>query len=313
MRTMLISLTLAAAALAQTPQEPPEATLPIDNLRERLEALQPADPRAYFLLGEEVAQEFRTPAELELARTLLVLAFHLDRDQGGTLAPSAAIALAELQGIGQDRDWLIALAHAMDHRHAAPDWRGASPAETSDLDAYRAAVAVGRVRSGHGRDALELLEDPAVMEIIRRYEPLLSPANRPGSADWLLREARRWPCPECGFERINRAIDASQSGYVKCRVCNGNPGPQISQDELIAQLRFEARMLNGVQRSWAAQVIADAGAPLRDPTPEELAPTLGIDPRKSLWRDGQWIAPERDDERDDAEAPTPPVDEPSEG
>ncbi len=302
MHILLASILSVTITLSQPAHEPAVDTLPIDNLAQRLEALEPSDPMPYFLLGEEVAEEFQSPDELELARTLFVVGFHLDREQGGTLAPSCAIALARLQGIGHDRDWLIALAHALDHRYATPDWRGAAPDQTSDQDAYRAAVAVGRVRSGHGRRALSLLEDPRVMTIIRRYEPLLSPANQPGAADWLIREARRWPCPECGFNRINRAIDPSRGAYVKCRVCNGNPGPEISQEELIAQLRFEARMLNGVQRSWAAQVIADAGAPLRDPLPEELAPTLGIDPRRSLWRDGSWIAPPRDD----AQMPDPP-------
>ncbi len=313
MRTLVTLMLGSLCSLALAAQDSAVDTLPIDNLRERLEALEPTDPVAYFQLGEEVAEEFETPEELELARTLFVLAFHLDRDQAGTIAPSCAIALAQLQGIGQDRDWLLSLTHALDQRYAAPDWRGALPSVGSDHDAYQAAVAVGRVRSGHGREATALLQDPDVMAMILRYEPLLSPANQPGSADWLMREARKWPCPECGFNRVSRAIDASNSGYVKCRVCSGNPGPEITQEELIAQLRFEARMLNGVQRSWAAQVIADAGAPLRDPTPQDLAPILGIDHRKSLWREGNWIAPDRELSPPEPDAPAIPAVEEEEG
>ena len=48
------------------------------------------------------------------------------------------------------------------------------------------------------------------------------------------------------------------------------PGPQLSEEELIAQLRFEAVLLNGIQRSWSAQMVVDLGATLRDPDPEDL-------------------------------------------
>lgn len=297
----LAALPIARAQPADPPAPtesahlPPDQTLPIRDLRARLESLTPDRPIDYFLLAEEVAQEVTNPAELDLARTLHVLAFDLDRGQGGRLSASIALALADLVGIGSDRDWLIALAHAQDHRLAQQDWRRSAPLEASGELAYRAALAVGRVRSGHGREAQELLSDPDVFAVIRRYEPLLSPVGQPGRADWLLREARRWPCPECGFERLSKAEGASETGFVACRVCQGSPGPELSPDDFLATLRFEARMLSGAHRSWAAQVIADAGSPVRDPDPRELPAVLRVDPRKVLWRDGRWVAPEGDD------------------
>lgn len=289
---------------------PPEQTLPIPDIRARLESLSPDRAIDYFLLGEEVAQEVSNPAESELARTLYVLAFDLDRKQGGRLSASIALALADLVGIGSDRDWLIALAHALDHRLTRQDWRRSAPPEASGELAYRAALAVGRVRSGHGNEAQELLSDPDVFAIIKRYEPLLSPVGQPGRADWLLREARRWPCPECGFDRLSKAEGPSETGFVPCRVCQGSPGPQLSLDEFLATLRFEARMLSGAHRSWAAQVIADAGSPVRDPDPGELAGVLAVDPRKTLWRDGRWIAPEGDQPPPEADQPATPAKKP---
>ena len=60
------------------------------------------------------------------------------------------------------------------------------------------------------------------------------------------------------------------------------------KSELANQLRIEAVLLQGTQRSWAAQVLSDAGAPLRDLDPAELPGTYAVDPKKVLGRDGQW-------------------------
>lgn len=300
MRTKLLAiLLLGARVCAQTPAV---ETLPIDDLRERLESLDPSDPMAYFELGEEVAQEFETPEELALARELYTIAFDLDRRLGGRHGASIALALADLVGIGSERDWLLSLAHTLDRRLARPDWHRAATGDASLQNAYLAALAVGRVRAGQGREAQELLSLPEVRSIIRRYGALLSPIAQPAEA-WLDREARRWPCPECHQQRVSKAIDASSGAFVACRVCGGNPGPELSTEEFIATLRFEARMLRGVQRSWSAQVIADGGAPVRDPDPAELSSILGVDTRRTLWRDGRWVAPEG------SEAPAAPAQE----
>ncbi len=300
MRLPILAILLLAARLGA--QTPAVETLPIENLRERLESLDPSDPMAYFELGEEVAQEFQTPEELALARELYAIAFDLDREAGGRHGASIALALADLVGIGGERDWLLSLAHTLDRRLARPDWHRAATGEASLQSTYLAALAVGRVRAGQGREARELLSLPEVRAIIRRYGALLSPIAQPADA-WLDREARRWPCPECHQQRVSKAVDAARGAFVACRVCGGNPGPELSTEEFIATLRFEARMLRGVQRSWSAQVIADGGAPVRDPDPAELSSILGIDTRRTLWRNGRWIAPEG------SEAPADPVEE----
>jgi hypothetical protein len=51
---------------------------------------------------------------------------------------------------------------------------------------------------------------------------------------------------------------------------------------------MESLLLQGSQRSWAAQLSVDHGAPLLDPDPDAVADTFNIDPTLVLYRDGQW-------------------------
>ena len=66
----------------------------------------------------------------------------------------------------------------------------------------------------------------------------------------------------------------------------------LVDDEKLAiqglQLRLEARLLHGVQRSWAAQLAADHGLPLDDPDPDELSKVLGFDSHAFIFKDGGW-------------------------
>lgn len=297
-RCCLALLTWCAVVQAQQPGPDPVAPptnplegLAVRDLEERLLALTPDRPQDYFDLAEEVASEATEPEQVSLATTLYVLSFEIDRRRrDGRLGASACVALADLSRLSRERSWLLALAGALDPRYAQPDWSRVDPVRVSDETAYLAVTAVSYVRSGEGRRARDLLSNPAVLALIRRYEALLSPVGLPGMADVLAREAQRWPCPECGFDRISRKAGSVPPEYVACHTCGGNPGMRLSTDEFIAHLRFESTVLEGVQRSWSAQVATDAGRPLRDPDPDELAPTLGVDATRNYWRDGRWVS-----------------------
>jgi hypothetical protein len=76
----------------------------------------------------------------------------------------------------------------------------------------------------------------------------------------------------------------------------------MSEGMFLAQLRFEAILLQGSQRSWAAQLATDHGAPLRDTDPSTLPVVFEVDPDKVLWREGQWVV--------DPSAPKPPASQP---
>ncbi len=292
----IVGVLVGAAALAGVQPVPPNAQgrqvepLRVRDLEDRLRELDPADPEAYFLLGEEVSAEAMEPEHLELAKTLFVLAFHMDRQRARPtwISSSACLALADVSRLERERRWLMALAKAIDARQAPPDWNYADPIRASDETAYQAATAVGLVRSGHGRQARELFQKPEVRSLLVRFESLLHPAALPGEAGRLEREAEKWPCPECGNDRVVRRPGVSPPEYAACLWCKGDPGMKISLEEFVGQLRFESRLLSGVHRSWSAQVASDAGLPLRDPDPEELAATLGVDVRKVFWRDGKW-------------------------
>ena len=257
----------------------------------KLEALSPAEPKAYFHLAEEVADVAAEPAGIELARTLYVLAFHLDRGPGRTpsLSASAVLGLAHIERLERDRRWLLALASSLDKRYAQPDWNVPASGSVSEETAFRAASAVGLARSGDGRDARKLLEDRGVMEVLRRYERAIGSSGETGALSRIQKYAEQWPCRECGNARVLTKPTEKGPELRLCGTCKGNPGPRMTAEELIAQLRFESYLLNGIQRSWAAQTIVDQGAPLRDPDPADLAEILGVDVSKPYWREGAWV------------------------
>jgi hypothetical protein len=282
----------------------PEASPPppvAAELQERLVALRPDEPTGYLELAEELADRAESPEELAQARTLYVLAFELARSPGAGIAKAPAVAasaclgLAELERLPQERRWLRAIAGLQDPRYATQDWNVPAAASPADETAYRAASVLGLARSGDGRQAQELLDKPGVRAMLQEYERAIGDSGFSGAMSRLEKYLRAWPCPECQNRRfVNKPADRAGAGPsgVEARVCftcKANPGPPLENDELLAQLGFEALLLNGVQRSWAAQLAVDQAAPLRDPDPSELAPTYRVDPKKVYWRAGHWL------------------------
>ncbi len=295
----------------------PLASRPAPTRTDRLAALAPETPVAYLELAEEVADEARSPDDLALARTLYVLAFELARTKRAALASKAAtpaadptpealaqiaasacLGLAELERLPHERRWLRALAGLQDPRYAARDWNVPAAASQADETAYRAATALGLARSGDGRQAQELLEKPGVRAVLQEYERAIGDSGHAGAISRLEKYIRAWPCPECQNRRfVAKPADRGGGGggnqppeFRICFTCKGNPGPVLSNRELMAQLGFESALLAGVQRSWAAELAVRQSAPLRDPDPAELAPTYRVDPTKVYWRDARWVS-----------------------
>lgn len=322
-----------SAALGAPPPMPGPSTLRFapsaDEFIERLSSLTPADPRAYFELGELFAGiPDPTPEQRQLARTLFVLALELNTSPSapappapGTssalqpradrrqifhppqppLGPSVCLALASIAETSGERRWLRALAVSITTDDAAgdptlPQPPAASPGD--DIQALQLASAIGLIRAGEGRRAARLLARPEVARLLDQSESLLSPGGERGGADRLRRLMNDRPvCPECRNRRFTKGRD----GVHLCPICHGHPGPPISRIELLYQLRLESVLLAGVQRTWAGQILTDDGAPLRDPDPAELAATYRVDPSKPFWHSGSWH---------ESPAPASPIDKP---
>jgi predicted RNA-binding Zn-ribbon protein involved in translation (DUF1610 family) len=279
---------MAAVLLGQPAGEPVPAA---EVFRDRLEALSPADAAPYYHLGEEVAERAASAEDWRLAVELFVLAYELDRSraEGATwVSSSACVALASCVRVEENRRWLLALAQVMDPRRATPEWLARPSPPTQDSSAYQAATAIGLIRSGEGVRARQLLGKPEVRGLIERSDRLLIRMGVGGGASAIIREAERWPCPECAGQRVVRRGRPEAVEYRACPNCDGNPGPRLSDADVMAQLRFEAWLLQGRQRSWAAQVATDGGAPLLDPDPAGVSASFVVDPRLCYWRQGRW-------------------------
>ncbi|MFM9996377.1 MAG: hypothetical protein ACKVU4_11325 [Phycisphaerales bacterium] len=279
------------AARSTAPQPEPAPAAPPKWVGTRLEKLAPDHPEDYFRLAEELADTPSDPAAVALAETLYTLAYELSRRKPETagLAASSCLGLAALKRLDQDRLWLRAVAAAVDPRYASPDWSVAASPAASEETAHKAATVLGLARSGDGLQARKLFAEPGVRDLLDDYQRALSSAGGRGPLYRLERNIAEWPCSQCNNARVIARPGPQGAELRLCPTCRGNPGPLMSAVETLAQLRFEAILLRGVQRSWAAQAAVDFGAVLRDPDPEQLAAAYGVDTTRTLWRDGAWV------------------------
>ncbi len=289
----VVALLLAGAGERQ-PGSGPASGLPstVPGLAERLTALNPQNPQAYFLLAEELAAEAGTDKpSRDVARTLFVLAFEMYRARNqpgdGELARSATLGLASLTRIEPERRWLAAIGDQV----APPGDRAASasarlPAAVPETVAFQLATAMGLARSGEGRRAEQYLIREGVRELLALNQVAIT--GDPAAGQPVLKWIADWPaCPTCK----NRRIVTRANESTLCPYCDGNPGPKLTDAELLKQFRAESFLLRGAYRSWSAQILADDGEPLRDPNPADLAVSFGVDPHATLWRNGGWVAP----------------------
>ncbi|MBX3403350.1 MAG: hypothetical protein KF699_08070 [Phycisphaeraceae bacterium] len=270
----------------------------------RLAGLRPDRPRAYFELGEEIAEHADDPSMRALAQSLFVLAYEtskaapesraaLPAGSGGALSEgdlrvSVCLALTSLTDREHERIWLRAIAASLGWKSERAESGARRQSPAIDPAALDLSNALSLIRVGEGRQAARLLDKPEVAQLLLRTERLLSPAGLTGGEARVRRLLAEWPnCPECRNRRFIKNAD----GVRLCPKCGGRPGPRMVQQELLYQLRLESSILQGVQKSWVAQAIVDAGAPLRDLDADELAKTYGVDVARTIWRDGAWHDP----------------------
>ncbi len=287
---LILALVCGRASLAQDQPPAPDAAT---TYAARLAALDPASPSAYLELAEEIADARRDPSGRKLATELYVLAYSLDLRNGDSnpAAASACLGLAAHPGSARYAPWLRALTQRLSPATPRPEWGRSPGSGGGDSLAYQLALLLGYARFGEGGFARQLLARTDLSSALDTIDRLLVQLGVLDGATGVRREASRWPCPDCGNDRVIRRAQTSPPTWRFCTLCGGLPGERISNAELLAYLRAESFLLEGVQKSWAAQITTDQGAPLIDPDPDSLPSVFGIDPARTAFKDGRWVKP----------------------
>jgi len=255
-----------------------------------LTALDPAKPDEYLRLAEDVFDFDQSPTGVTLSTQLLVRAYWIDLHDGGDtqIAASSCLALAALPGSTHVESSLKALAQRLSPHAASVIKKSSSKQPRFESAGYQIASILGMIRAGDGGWANQLISRPEVAAALEAVDSLLRRLGVSGGAEEIRREAKRWPCPTCSNERIVRRSSGAEASWRICSNCGGLPGLRLSDAQLISHLRAESLLLEGAQRSWAAQIVADQGVPLIDPDPTTLPLIFGIDPSRLLFREGTW-------------------------
>ncbi len=267
----------------------------VTDLRQRLTSLDGSDALVYLELAEEVASETGSREDRDLARELYAVAYDLERATRARpeVMVGACLGLAVLEPTDDGSAWMIAVASLLDPRTALGDGPSISSVSVSPQVALDAANALGLARAGKGRRARRLYDQPAVKQVFERYGGLLGGSGGLSGVSRFERSLSDWPDSECGGTRMIMRRGENGVEMFTCPTCRGNPGPPLSEEEFLNHLRFESRLLRGIQQSWGAQIAADGGAPLLDPDPDRVTDSLaaryGIDASRRVWREGTWL------------------------
>ena len=252
----LVSCTLALAGAQQKS----------DGRRDwsaRLVRLDPAWPKAYFELAEEIADAATIAHEREIASTLFGLAGALDRDG---LARSSALALAGLSDEPRRRRSLTALATLLSGASGSSD-DGATIHADDRRPSVAAVVALSEAfsfyRRGQGPRAIGMLKAPEVEVLLTRYG-----AGTPGGADRFRED---------------------------CRAYKQGLRPEPPREVRIAMLAIEEALLAAAAldlrpREWSSVLIETGASPLIEIDVARLDEAFGVDPTKPYWRDGKWTS-----------------------
>ena len=107
-----------------------------------------------------------------------------------------------------------------------------SSTASRDPNAFELATMLGFSRCGEGRRAAKILEKQGVSQLLDKCDKLLRPGV--GGANEVRKHIDEWPlCAQC---RNHRTIKDG-TGIHLCQMCSGLPGPKMSLEELIGQIR----------------------------------------------------------------------------
>jgi hypothetical protein len=278
---MVLACVLAGATVQPgTPAPRPGAFGPM--LTARLSDLRPDRPEDYLRLAEELVA---LDAAAHLVVPLCVHALHAGRESAPRTAASAALLLASVVPDAGLASRCRVLAAQFDPRRVGP-----TPDPTAQIDpaALDAARCLAAVLAGDAHRARDLLRQAEVRSVVDRIGALADAAAPDSASDFLRRQLEGFPCRECRGDGTKKT-DATS--HELCLRCGGQTRPSLDPRLAEAMLVEQARLLAPVSLSWSAHRAADAGRPLRDPSPVAIADALGVDLSRPVWRDGRWAVP----------------------
>ncbi len=321
---LLLSCVLATVAFAQSAAPDVRG---VDDLANRLEALDGTNALAYFELAEEVAYEEQGKRALPIARQLYVLAYEVDRTSSPpmNLGPSVCLALADLAESHVDRRWLLMLADAMRGMSSRTGQSVDTQLRADAAHTARLIEAMSHARAGRFRDLRDELVRIGINTSRAAGERLRGGGALRAGGEWAKRRLRlaglesraadevaeglvtaagTVPCPTCkGRRTVDRHDheDGAVIGIDLCPTCRGMPASlTINEATDTLLLRAQALLLDAQPATWNAQHLIDpAGVPMRDLDPDELAPAFGVDADARFWQplglaplEGTWSGEE---------------------
>ncbi len=229
---------------------------------DRLEGLTPDAPLAYFELAEEIADAAGSESDQDTARHLFALAGVLSPDG---LGASAALALADLEASptrAQQYRGLAALLAPPESAFFTSLFGTARRDVDATTDPVRARALVDAFsfyRRGHGRRALRALQRADAVETLHTLDPIF-----PGGT--------------------HRFLQIAQTIHPGAR-------PTLSDDDLTRLLQIELALLAPDKVPWSVDLTWSRRAPLLEFNPGRLEETFGVDPDRTIYREGRWVSP----------------------
>ncbi|MEM7228825.1 MAG: hypothetical protein AAF432_08425 [Planctomycetota bacterium] len=221
---------------------------------ERLRALTPNDPMAYFELAEDLVDSPDSERDRELAQQLFGLAGALSPD---LLGRSAALALADVEEDPGQKRRLLALADLL--AESRPGLQPRSSRARSHVDpaaAYAVATALHEFRNGYGPRAIRALEQVGATELLT-------------TADDALRGGARRFIEDCNLYR-------------------GGQRPSLSSGEISSLMHLEAALLAGNDLTWTDELSLRGGVTYIEVDPEQLEQVFDVNADRPFYREGTW-------------------------
>jgi hypothetical protein len=227
--------------------------------RERLAALDPASPEGYRDYAEELRARRRDPQARDLAIRLYLTAAWLDRQR---LGRSGLLGMISLARSPEEEKKFRAALYLIDPRTPltsleSPAAEAAPPTEEDNSAVNDLLRALRLLRTGKGATARALTEKPAVAKLLDNYSRVLSKTEfnaAAGQATLNGRELRQVLLLELELDSLLH--------------------PSAAASERAASL------------SWSREL---TGAGNKAVPSLALETLTEFDPRKCLWRDGEWV------------------------